>query len=87
MITKEDYINKINREKESITKFVVDSIRTYIESYAKGKPIVEEYEMTAYEAKYFNREALVELSREYPFLVFEILDNLIFWRLRSEDKK
>ena len=87
MITKEGYIKKIECEKERVTKSVIDSIRTHIETCAEGKPIVEEYEMTAYESKYFNIKALTEFSKEYPFLVFDTLENRIFWWLRPEDKK
>ena len=87
MITKEGYIKKIEYEKERVTKFVIDSIRTHIETCAQGKPIVEEYEMTAYQSKYFDRKALTEFSKEYPFLVFDTFENLILWGLRPEGKK
>lgn len=87
MITKEGYIKKIECEKESVTKSVIDSIRTHIETCAEGKPIVEEYEMTSYEAKYFNKKALVEFSKEYPFLVFDTFENIIWWWLRSKEKE
>ena len=87
MITKEDYIKKIECEKENVTKSIIDFIRTHIETCAQGKSIVEEYVMTAHQAKYFNRKALTEFSKEYPFLVFDTFENRIYWWLVPEDKK
>ena len=71
MITKENYLMKINRERDRVTENVLDAIRTHIETCADGVPIVEEYTLTYYQAKYFNEEALEELEKEYPFLKFE----------------
>lgn len=87
MFTKEQYIAKIDREKERVTKSVIDAVRTLIETCAEGKPIVEEYEMTPYQAKYFNEKEFVEFSKEYPFLVFDAFENIILWWLRPEDKE
>lgn len=75
MITKENYLAKINRERDRVTENVLDAIRTHIETCADGMPIVEEYTLTDYQAKYFDSKALEELEKEYPFLKFEIIHN------------
>ena len=83
-MTRQDYINKIDREKKRVTENVIKAIKTYIEICADGMPIVEEYHMTEYQAKYFKEELLSELEMEYPFLSFTFsnLSNTIFWGLK-----
>ncbi len=87
MITEEKYVDKIRREKERITKSVIDSIRKLIETCAEGEPIIEDYQLTAYQARYFDNKALDKLSKEYPFLNFYTWNNEIYWVLRSEDRE
>lgn len=82
MITKEDYIKKINREKKRVTENVINAIKTHIETCADGMPIVEKYTFTEYEAKYFNEYSLDKLREEYPFLKFETDFITIKWRLK-----
>ena len=82
MITKEDYMKQINREKKRVTENVIKAIKTHIETCADGMPIVEKYTFTEYEAKYFKEVWLSELAKEYPFLKFEISFNTIEWRLK-----
>ena len=81
-MTKEDYIKKINREKKRVTENVINAIKTHIETCADGMPIVEEYTLTDYQAKYFKEYLLIELEKEYPFLKFEISFNTIEWGLK-----
>lgn len=82
MITKKEYLAKIDREKKRVTENVINAIRTLIETCADGMPIVEEYTFTEYEEKYFNEESLSELEKEYPFLTFEISFTTIEWGLK-----
>ena len=81
-MTRENYLAKINHERDRVTENVIDAIRTHIETCADGMPIVEEYYMTEYQEKYFKEESLIELEKEYPFLKFEISFNTIEWRLK-----
>ena len=82
MITKKNYLAKIDREKKRVTENVINAIRTLIETCADGMPIVEEYDLNGYEEKYFDEVWLAELEKEYPFLKFEISFNTIEWRLK-----
>jgi hypothetical protein len=83
-MTRQDYINKIDREKKRVEENVIKAIKTYIETCANGMPIVEEYVLTDYQAKYFKEYSLTELEMEYPFLSFTFsnLSNTIFWSLK-----
>ncbi len=76
-MTKEDYIKKMNCEKERITKYVIANIKRLIEKYDDNLPIVEEYVLDEYEKKYFDKKALDELEKEYPFLEFAFSSDLI----------
>lgn len=82
MITKKNYLAKIDREKKRVTENVINAIRTLIETCSDGMPIVEEYILDEYEAKYFKEESLIELEMEYPFLKFEISFTVIEWGLK-----
>ena len=82
MITKENYLAKINHERDRVTENVIKAIRTHIETCADGMPIVEEYVLTEYQAKYFNEDALEELLKDYPFLKFETGFTTIKWGLK-----
>ena len=82
MITKKEYLAKIDREKKRVTENVIDAIKTHIETCADGMPIVEEYTLTDYQAKYFNEDALEELLKDYPFLKFETGFTTIKWGLK-----
>ena len=82
MITKENYLAKIDRERDRVTENVIKAIRTHIETCADGMPIVEEFHMTDYQAKYFDSKALEELLKDYPFLTFFTYFNTIKWRLK-----
>lgn len=82
MITKENYLAKIDRERDRVTENVINAIRNHIETCAEGKPIVEEYTLDEYEAKYFKEESLSELEKEYPFLKFETGFTTIKWGLK-----
>jgi hypothetical protein len=82
MITKENYLAKINRERKRVTENVIDAIKTHIETCADGMPIVEEYTLTDYQAKYFDEKSLYELENEYPFLTFETSFTTIKWGLK-----
>jgi hypothetical protein len=82
MITKENYLAKIDRERNRVTENVINAIRTLIETCADGMPIVEKYTFTEYEAKYFNEDALEELLKDYPFLKFETGFTTIKWGLK-----
>lgn len=76
-MTKEDYIKKMNCEKERITKYVISYIERLIEKYDDNLPIVEEYVLDEYEKKYFDKKGLDELQKEYPFLEFTYSSDLI----------
>lgn len=82
MITKKEYLAKIDREKKRVTENVIDAIRTLIETCADGMPIVEEYTLTDYQAKYFDEDSLDKLREEYPFLKFEASFITIKWGLK-----
>ena len=82
MITKENYLAKINREYKRVTKNVIDAIKTHIETCADCMPIVEEYTLTDYQAKYFDEDSLDKLREEYPFLKFETSFTTIKWGLK-----
>ena len=82
MITKENYLAKIDRERDRVTENVIKAIKTHIETCADGMPIVEEYTLTDYQAKYFREESLIELEMEYPFLKFETSFTTIKWGLK-----
>lgn len=82
MITKKEYLAKIDREKKRVTENVINAIKTHIETCADGMPIVEEYDLNGYEEKYFDEVWLIELEKEYPFLKFEISFATIEWRLK-----
>lgn len=82
MITRENYLAKIDREKKRVTENVLKAIKTHIETCADGMPIVEEYVLTDYQAKYFKEEFLNELEMEYPFLEFETSFTTIKWGLK-----
>ena len=82
MITKENYLKKIDRERDRVTENVIKAIRTHIETCADGMPIVEAYTLTDYQAKYFKEESLSELEKEYPFLSFETSFTTIKWSLK-----
>ena len=82
MITKKEYLAKIDREKKRVTENVIDAIRTHIETCADGMPIVEEYTLTEYQTKYFDEDSLDKLEKEYPFLTFEISFATIEWGLK-----
>ena len=82
MITKENYLAKINRERDRVTENVIKAIKTHIETCADGMPIVEEYTLTDYQAKYFDEDSLDKLREEYPFLKFEAGFITIKWGLK-----
>ena len=82
MITKENYLAKINRERDRVTENVINAIKTLIETCADGMPIVEEYTLTDYQAKYFDEDSLDKLREEYPFLKFEAGFITIKWGLK-----
>lgn len=82
MITKKEYLAKIDREKKRVTENVINAIKTLIETCADGMPIVEEYTLTDYQAKYFKEYLLTELEMEYPFLKFEAGFITIKWGLK-----
>lgn len=81
-MTKEEYIDKINRRKKEITDSIIANIKRLIEMRDENDRIVESCRMSAYEGDYFNKEALDELEKEYPFLKFRKYNNIISWRLK-----
>jgi hypothetical protein len=76
-MTKEDYIKKMNCEKERVTRLVISNIKRLIEMRNDVVPIVEEYVLNKHEKKYFYKKALDELEKEYPFLEFTYSSDLI----------
>ena len=82
MITKENYLAKIDRERDRVTENVIKAIKTHIETCADGMPIVEKYTLTDYQAKYFEEDSLDKLKMEYPFLNFKTSFTTIEWGLK-----
>jgi hypothetical protein len=87
MITKEEYVKKIEYEKDRVTKSIIDSVRKSIDTCAQGMPIVKDYSMSEYELEYFDKKKFEEFEKEYPFLLFVVYGYNISWILREEEQK